>query len=148
MIQIGPGQWYMYLFLSLSLSLSFSLSLSLYIYIYIFIAIYIYTYVFVLLWFKTPCGVDTVALAFGARQAVIRFAICGGWMLEDGSLPSLICIVLGSWRGLVSSWQFLCDFDRSGAKKLGLLAWGFVEDNFGDLQVYSPHQAYTSSKKG
>ena len=46
---------------------------------------------------KTVCGVGTAAHAFGARQVVICIASCGRWMSKGVSVPSLTCVVLGSY---------------------------------------------------
>ena len=55
------------------------------------------------------CGVDTAAPAFEARRFVIRFASCGGWVVEGVPVPSQICMVLGG------SWYIL--------KACGVLRW-------------------------
>ena len=61
---------------------------------------------------KTPCGVDTAALAFGAGRAVIYFASCGGLMPEGGSVPSLTWMTLGRFLGgLVLGSFFLFSTD-------------------------------------
>ena len=53
---------------------------------------------------KTRCGVYTAAPALGTRRVVIRFASCGGLVVEVVSVSSLNCVVLGD------SWRFSCRF--------------------------------------
>ena len=72
---------------------------------------------------KTPCGVDS---------------FCESWRMREGvPVPSLTCMVPGrfSWRGLVVSWQFLYDFDRSDSVKIPGIR--FVVDDFGYLELYN-----------